>query len=50
MHKGYTELIIEHNLDVIKQVDHEIDIGPVGGPKGGEIIFIGKPDNLRNIY
>ena len=49
VNKGNTVLIIEHNLDVIKQVDHVIDIGPEGGRKGGELIFNGKTDNLINI-
>ena len=45
--KGNTVLIIEHNLDVIKQVDHIIDIGPEGGRKGGELIFSGRPELLK---
>ena len=39
--KGNTVLIIEHNLDVIKQVDYIIDIGPEGGKGGGKIIAEG---------
>ena len=41
--KGNTVLIIEHNLDVIKSVDHIIDLGPEGGDKGGEIVAQGTP-------
>ncbi len=41
--KGNTVLIIEHNLDVIKSVDHIIDLGPEGGDKGGEIVASGTP-------
>ena len=44
--KGNTVLIIEHNLDVIKTVDHIIDIGPEGGKKGGDIMAIGTPEVL----
>lgn len=44
--KGNTVLVIEHNLDVIKMVDHIIDIGPEGGKKGGSIIFEGKPEEI----
>lgn len=44
--KGNTVLIIEHNLDVIKTVDHIIDIGPEGGKKGGEIITVGTPEEI----
>ena len=44
--KGNTVIIIEHNMDVIKTVDHVIEIGPNGGKYGGEIIFKGKPEDL----
>lgn len=44
--KGNTVVIIEHNLDVIKTVDHIIDIGPEGGKKGGEIITTGTPEEV----
>ena len=39
--KGNTIVLIEHNLDVIKQADHIIDLGPEGGDKGGTIIAVG---------
>ncbi len=42
--KGNTVVIIEHNLDVIKIVDHIIDIGYEGGKGGGEIIVTGTPE------
>ncbi len=42
--KGNTVLIIEHNLDVIKTVDHIIDIGYEGGKGGGEVIVEGSPE------
>ena len=44
--KGNTVLIIEHNLDVIKQVDHIIDIGPEGGKNGGQLIAEGTPEKI----
>ncbi len=44
--KGNTVLIIEHNLDVIKTVDHVIDIGYEGGKNGGEIIVEGTPEKV----
>ncbi len=44
--KGNTVLIIEHNLDVIKTVDHIIDIGPEGGNKGGKILALGTPEEV----
>jgi len=44
--KGNTVLTIEHNLDVVKTVDHVIDLGPEGGDKGGEIVAIGTPKEI----
>ncbi|TYB77295.1 excinuclease ABC subunit UvrA [Bizionia saleffrena] len=44
--KGNTVLIIEHNIDVIKTVDHIIDIGYEGGKGGGEIITEGTPEHV----
>jgi excinuclease ABC subunit A len=39
-------IVIEHNMDVIKQADHVIDLGPEGGREGGEILFEGRPEAL----
>ncbi|EMQ94281.1 Excinuclease ABC subunit A [Xanthomarina gelatinilytica] len=44
--KGNTVLIIEHNLDVIKMVDHIIDIGYEGGKNGGKVIVEGTPEEV----
>ena len=44
--KGNTIIIIEHNLDVIKQVDHIIDIGPEGGKNGGKLVDSGSPNTI----
>ncbi len=44
--KGNTVLVIEHNMDVIKQADYIIDLGPEGGDKGGTILFAGTPEDL----
>jgi excinuclease ABC subunit A len=41
---GNTILVIEHNLDVIKQADHIIDLGPEGGEHGGQVIVEGSPE------
>ncbi|QTD42826.1 excinuclease ABC subunit UvrA [Sporosarcina sp. Te-1] len=46
---GNTVLVIEHNLDVIKTVDHIIDLGPEGGQKGGQIIAFGTPEEVANV-
>ena len=43
---GNTVLVIEHNMDVIKEADYIIDMGPDGGKNGGEIIFEGNPNDL----
>ena len=46
--KGNTCIIIEHNMDVIKQADHIIDLGPEGGKNGGDIICEGTPEEIVN--
>jgi len=46
--KGNTCIIIEHNMDVIKQADHIIDLGPNGGDGGGSIVCEGKPEEIVN--
>jgi len=46
--KGDTVIIIEHNLDVIKQADWIIDLGPEGGEKGGYIVVQGSIDDIKN--
>lgn len=43
---GATVIVIEHDLDVIKNADYIIDMGPEGGEAGGEIIFSGTLENL----
>ncbi|MCI0711605.1 MAG: excinuclease ABC subunit UvrA [Chloroflexi bacterium] len=43
---GNTVIVIEHNLDVIKNADWIIDMGPEGGHKGGQVIFEGTPQEL----
>mgnify|MGYP006285412185 FL=1 len=43
---GNTVVIIEHNLEVIKNADYVIDLGPEGGDAGGEIIVTGTPEEI----
>jgi excinuclease ABC subunit A len=43
---GNTIIIIEHNLDVVKQADWIIDLGPEGGEAGGRVIAQGTPEKL----
>ena len=45
---GNTVIVIEHNMDIIKQADHVIDLGPEGGRHGGEIQFEGTPEALAD--
>ena len=47
--KGNTVVIIEHNLDVIKSADWVIDLGPLGGKYGGEIVAVGKPEDVVKV-
>lgn len=44
--RGNTVIVIEHNLDVMKQADYIIDIGPDGGSGGGEVVFAGTPKEM----
>jgi len=44
--QGNTILLIEHNLDVIAQADHLIDLGPEGGDEGGMVVATGTPEQL----
>ncbi|NLL78646.1 MAG: excinuclease ABC subunit UvrA [Clostridiales bacterium] len=44
--RGNTVIVIEHNLDVMKQADYIIDVGPDGGTAGGEIVFCGTPEEM----
>ncbi|MBR3331032.1 MAG: excinuclease ABC subunit UvrA, partial [Mogibacterium sp.] len=47
--EGNTVVVIEHNLDVIKQADHIIDLGPEGGDEGGRIVCEGTPEEVAQI-
>jgi excinuclease ABC subunit A len=42
-------LVIEHNLDVIKQADWIVDLGPEGGEAGGEVIATGTPEDVAAV-
>ena len=47
--QGNTVIVIEHNLDVIKNADYIIDLGPEGGENGGNLIACGTPEEVSNI-
>lgn len=46
--KGHTVIVIEHDLDIIKQADYIIDLGPDGGENGGNVVFSGSYSDLKN--
>ena len=46
---GNTVLLIEHNLDVIRCSDYVIDLGPEGGPAGGQVIAHGTPEEVAKV-
>ena len=45
---GATVIVIEHDLDVIRNADHIIDMGPGGGEAGGRIVAAGTPEEIKN--
>ena len=47
INNGATVIVIEHDLDVIRNADYIIDMGPEGGEAGGEVIFSGTPQELK---
>lgn len=49
LERGHSLLIVEHNLEVIKNADHVIDLGPEGGPAGGEVVAAGTPEEVARV-
>jgi excinuclease ABC subunit A len=47
--EGATMVIIEHNLDVIKNADYIIDLGPEGGDAGGQVVAFGTPEEIAQV-
>ncbi len=47
--EGNTVLVIEHNLEVIKQADYVVDLGPEGGEDGGWIVAEGTPEEVATV-
>ena len=48
VNKGNTVVLIEHNMDIIKNCDYVIDVGPEGGLGGGELVAKGTPEEVAN--
>jgi excinuclease ABC subunit A len=46
---GNTVIVIEHNLDVVKNADWIVDLGPDGGDKGGKVVGVGPPRDIAKI-
>jgi excinuclease ABC subunit A len=47
--EGATMIVIEHNIDVIKNADHIIDLGPEGGDGGGCVVAVGTPEDIAMV-
>jgi excinuclease ABC subunit A len=47
--RGDTVIAIEHNLDIVKEADWVIDLGPEGGEGGGEVLYQGPPEGLLSV-
>lgn len=47
--RGNTVLLIEHNMDIIKNADWIIDMGPEGGDRGGEVVAVGTPEQVAKV-
>ncbi|MFC6962132.1 hypothetical protein ACFQJ8_09760 [Halocatena marina] len=46
VNEGNSVIVIEHNVDIVKNADWVVDIGPEGGTRGGSVIFEGTPRQL----
>jgi excinuclease ABC subunit A len=49
LEQGHTIVLIEHNLDVIKLADWVIDLGPEGGVGGGQVVAMGRPEDVAKV-
>ncbi|WPX97543.1 excinuclease ABC subunit UvrA [Candidatus Fokinia crypta] len=44
--RGDTVIVVEHNMSIVAQADYVIDFGPGGGPKGGKVLCVGRPEDI----
>jgi excinuclease ABC subunit A len=44
--QGHTIVVIEHNMEIIKEADYIIDLGPEGGEQGGRVVAVGSPEEM----
>ena len=49
VNEGATIIIVEHNTDIIRSADWLVDLGPLGGPEGGEVVYCGPPAGIHEI-
>jgi len=47
--EGATIIVVEHNTDIIRSSDWIVDLGPLGGPAGGEVLYMGAPDGIFKV-
>jgi len=47
---GHTVIVIEHNMDMIRNADYVIDLGPEGGDNGGNLVFQGTVSDLKKVH
>ncbi len=47
--EGATIVVVEHNTDIIRSADYLVDLGPLGGPEGGEVIYSGPPAGIYEV-
>jgi excinuclease ABC subunit A len=47
--QGHTVMVIEHHLDLLAEADYIVELGPVGGPEGGELLYQGNLAGLLKV-
>jgi excinuclease ABC subunit A len=47
VHDGHSVIVVEHNMDVVRNADWIVDLGPGSGPDGGKVVATGTPEQIR---